>query len=113
MTPEQIAEQWAGRIADDLFTNGNNEHGSRLVLELPDGRDGGGWCESAVRDHIKTELLPLVEACEEFRIGVLHDREDLADAEMDTDQTNAVLSLFDGTIGEVLDALEGTEHGTR
>jgi len=44
----QVAEQ----IAADLFTNGDGEKAQRLVSELSDGRDGGGWCESAVVDRV-------------------------------------------------------------
>ncbi len=46
----------ADKIADDvieaLFTNGNNQKARRLVLELENGRDGGGWAKFAARDHI-------------------------------------------------------------
>lgn len=43
-----VAEQ----IAADLFENGAGQHAKRLVIELPDGRDGGGWCEGAVVDRV-------------------------------------------------------------
>lgn len=43
----------AAAIADRLMTNGNGDVAIRLVLELPDGRDGGGRCRAAV---IKTVL---------------------------------------------------------
>lgn len=49
----------AKRIAKHLFTNGANERATRLVLQLPDGRDGGGWCEKAVRDSIARMLAEL------------------------------------------------------
>jgi len=44
------------RIAKELMTNGAGEEAQRLVLELPDGRDGGGWCKQSVIDTIETIL---------------------------------------------------------
>jgi hypothetical protein len=38
----------AKKLANYLFSNGNREHAERLVLELPDKRDGGGWGEHAM-----------------------------------------------------------------
>ena len=38
----------ANRIADMLLANGAGDKGKRLVIELPDGRDGGGWCRDAI-----------------------------------------------------------------
>ena len=52
-TIREIAEA----IADSLMTNGNEERAERLVLELPDGRDGGGWCRSSVVSTAENELL--------------------------------------------------------
>ena len=46
----------AKKIADELFTNGSNEKAKRLVLELENGKDGGGWCKGAVIDIIKKHL---------------------------------------------------------
>lgn len=46
----------AREIADDLFRNGGGQVAERLVLELPDGREGGGWCHSAAIDRIATIL---------------------------------------------------------
>ena len=51
-----LRRQVAETIAQDLFTNGNGDRAKRLVSELPDGRDGGGWCESAVVDRIAMML---------------------------------------------------------
>lgn len=34
------------------MTNGSGEKAKRIVLELPDKRDGGGRCESSVIDCI-------------------------------------------------------------
>jgi hypothetical protein len=42
----------AKRIVDRLFTNGAKEQAERLVLELHDKRDGGGWCRTAAADQI-------------------------------------------------------------
>lgn len=46
----------ADKIADDvieaLFTNGSNQKACRLVLELGNGQNGGGWAKFAARDHI-------------------------------------------------------------
>ena len=50
----------AARIAGDLFTNGAGHHATRLVLELNDGGNGGGWSEKAAADRIYW-LLRLVK----------------------------------------------------
>lgn len=46
----------ADKIADDvieaLFTNGSNQKACRLVLELGNRQNGGGWSKFAARDHI-------------------------------------------------------------
>jgi len=60
----EALERIAERIADGLFTNGAHQHASRLVLELNDGRDGGGWCEGAVKDQAVSQLLPLRKVLE-------------------------------------------------
>ena len=49
------------RIAEKLFTNGGGEKAQRLVLELPDGKDGGGWCKRAVVDVIDAVLQQTTE----------------------------------------------------
>ncbi len=38
----------AQRIADELFTDGSLHTASRLVMEMPNGKLGGGWCRDAV-----------------------------------------------------------------
>ena len=43
-------------IVDDLFRTGNGEVASRLVLELPDGGNGGGWSKAGARSRIKDIL---------------------------------------------------------
>jgi len=55
-TTDTLLNELAERIAKRLFVNGCGEHAKRLVLELDNGRDGGGWCESAVRDQVAAEL---------------------------------------------------------
>ena len=49
---EAVAEQ----IVTRLFTNGAGQDAKRLVLELEDGRDGGGWGREPVRDVIVNVL---------------------------------------------------------
>jgi hypothetical protein len=39
-------------IVERLFTNGAKETARRLVLELENGRNGGGWGKEPVRDLI-------------------------------------------------------------
>ena len=46
-------------IANILFCNGMGQVASRLVLELPDGEDGGGWCKKAVVEVIDNALQPV------------------------------------------------------
>ena len=48
----ELAEQ----IAADLFTDSVGEVARRLVIELDDGRQPGGYCEQAVSDRIETML---------------------------------------------------------
>lgn len=47
----------ANRIVDELFTNPAGQEASRLVLELIDGRDGGGWVKQSIRDLIAKHLM--------------------------------------------------------
>lgn len=56
-SPEGMVRALAESIARGLFTNGFGEHAGRLVLELDDGRNGGGWSELAVADAIEKKLL--------------------------------------------------------
>ena len=53
---EQEVEQLAEWIVSDLFTNGVGQKAKRLVLELEDGRDGGGWGRGPAKDRIETIL---------------------------------------------------------
>lgn len=50
------SKELAKQITDELFTNGIGERAKRLVLELEDGKDGGGWCKEAVEDVIERIL---------------------------------------------------------
>lgn len=54
ITPEH--KKLAKQIAKSLFTNGFGERAQRLVLELPEGKNGGGWAEVAVVDVIAEHL---------------------------------------------------------
>ena len=46
----------AKQIADELFKNGAGDEAKRLVLELENGRDGGGWGKQVVINIIKEHL---------------------------------------------------------
>jgi hypothetical protein len=50
--PITVAQQ----IVDDLFRNGVGEQAVRLMLVLPDGRDGGGWGRRPAQDQIERIL---------------------------------------------------------
>lgn len=50
--PTEKAYQIANDVIMALFTNGANQKARRLVLELEDGRDGGGWSMIAAHNHI-------------------------------------------------------------
>lgn len=52
-------EALIAQAVDYLFTNGCGEVAERLVLSLPDGRDGGGWSRAAVQDRLRALLAPL------------------------------------------------------
>ncbi len=43
-------------ITESLFTNGAGQKAKRLVLELENGKDGGGLCKEAVVGVIEREL---------------------------------------------------------
>lgn len=42
----------AERIADALMRNAFGDVAERLILELPDGRDGGGRCRAAIVQEV-------------------------------------------------------------
>ncbi len=46
-------EELAKKIVDGLFINGSNRKAKRLVLELEDGGDGGGWGRKPAEDFVK------------------------------------------------------------
>lgn len=46
----------AEKIADDLMT-GMSGKAHRLVLEMPGGKDGGGWGKGPLTDRIEGLLL--------------------------------------------------------
>lgn len=50
----------ATRIARDLFTDGNGDRASRLVMEYPgQSIPSGGWSEEAMRDRIADMIRSL------------------------------------------------------
>lgn len=51
------ANELATQITDKIFTNGAGDQAKRLVLELENGRNGGGWSKSAMRDFIRDILI--------------------------------------------------------
>jgi len=44
------------KYANALFVNGVGQRAERLILELPDRSDGGGWCENPVISVIESIL---------------------------------------------------------
>lgn len=83
-----------------------------------DGRGGSGGCNwevykddaakaiSAAHQSATEQMKPLVEACNELRDSVLNWRHQLEEGTIDSDQTNAVLGLFDDTVGQALATIE-------
>ena len=51
-----LPKRAAKRIAKVLFRVGCENESKRLVLEMLDGDNGGGWCFSAVVDEINRGL---------------------------------------------------------
>ncbi len=49
-------ELLAEEIVEELFKNGAGQKAKRLVLELENGKDGGGWGKRAVSDVIINHL---------------------------------------------------------
>jgi hypothetical protein len=56
---ETKMEKLADEIVEYLFTNGAGEQAHRLVLQLLDGSNGGGWCREAVKSVIISKLKAL------------------------------------------------------
>lgn len=54
---KKLAKILAEEIADELFVNGTGEQAGRLVLELHNMRNGGGWCKGVVKAKIEEILL--------------------------------------------------------
>lgn len=52
MSERQI-KRLAAEIVADLFCNGAGQEAKWLVLILPDGRDGGGWCREAATARVE------------------------------------------------------------
>jgi len=52
-------------IAERLFTNGAGHKAQRLVLEMENGSDGGGWCKKTVIDQIDRILTELTNQQEQ------------------------------------------------
>jgi hypothetical protein len=50
--PTKLAYEIADDVIKALFTNGAGQTASRLVLELENGRNGGGWGYRPARDFI-------------------------------------------------------------
>ena len=46
----------ADKIANYLFTNGAKKKARRLVFEMEDGSNGGGWGLEPARDAIQAQL---------------------------------------------------------
>lgn len=49
-------EKLADEIVKALFINGAGQEAKRLVLELPNGKDGGGWSQAGARGAIAAQL---------------------------------------------------------
>jgi hypothetical protein len=54
---EDQARKVSRKITSYLFHNGAGELAKRLVLELPNGRNGGGWSEKPAENVIFDILL--------------------------------------------------------
>jgi hypothetical protein len=51
----------AARIADALLRNAFGDVAQRLVLELPDGRNAGGRCRTAIASEVERVLQEQVD----------------------------------------------------
>ena len=52
----------AKKTVDALFVNGRGEQATQLVLQLPDGRYGGGWGPEPMFDRVQEALAKSYEA---------------------------------------------------
>lgn len=60
-------EKLANEIVEYLFSNGVGKRARRLVLELTDGRNGGGWGKEPMRDAIIDKIKAAKPAPESER----------------------------------------------
>lgn len=51
----------ANEIVEKLFINGTGQKAQRLVLELENGKGGGGWSKGPVRDVIATYITKAIK----------------------------------------------------
>lgn len=54
MASDAVRERVETVVREQLLTNGGGEVAERLVLMLPDGRDGGGWGAAPLVDRVLT-----------------------------------------------------------
>lgn len=73
MTTNEIVED----ILDRIMTNGNGNKAYRLVLELPNGRDGGGMCRPNLAREIRSAICSSTRQME-AEITRLKDQRDRA-----------------------------------
>jgi hypothetical protein len=52
----KLSKKLASEIIKELSTNGTGKQARRIVLEMPDGSDGGGWALYAAQSKIE-EIL--------------------------------------------------------
>jgi hypothetical protein len=60
---EGAVRELAKAAANELFRNGSGQIASRLVMELPGGRNGGGYCHAAVVEVIAQVLRDRMKPC--------------------------------------------------
>lgn len=51
-----MSDKLAKKITEQLFTSGAGQKAQRLVLEMPGGGDGGGWCEGAAEECVRSVI---------------------------------------------------------
>lgn len=56
-----MCREIARAVAAELMRNGNGDSAKRLVLELENGRDGGGWCRAAVESRVEAVVKAHIE----------------------------------------------------
>ena len=55
-------DRFAELVADSLMMNDDGDKAKRLVLELPDGRDGGGLCRDAIIGQVRQTIVEWLDA---------------------------------------------------